>query len=77
MGPNVVKFGQDYFKCNTFNGVPLEENGGSGSAGSHWERVALGNEGMTASDFGDAVYSGFTLNLFRDSGWYEFNEENV
>jgi hypothetical protein len=29
--------------------VPIENNGGSGSAGSHWERVTFGNEGMTAS----------------------------
>ncbi|KRX00137.1 hypothetical protein PPERSA_10636 [Pseudocohnilembus persalinus] len=76
MGHNTVAYGKSYFKCN-FNGVPLEQNGGSGSAGSHWERTALGNEGMTASDFGDAVFSKFTLNLFRDSGWYEYNESNA
>lgn len=53
--------------------MPLENNGGSGSAGSHWERITFGNEGMTASDFGDAVYSGFTLNVFKGSGWYNPN----
>jgi len=37
----------------------------------------LCNEGMTASDFGDAVYSEFTLNLFKDSGWYDFNIDNA
>lgn len=51
--------------------MPLEENGGSGTAGSHWERVTLGNEGMTGDDFGDAVFSAFTLLLFKASGWYE------
>ena len=28
---------------------------------------------MTASDFGDAVYSAFTLNVFKGSGWYNPN----
>lgn len=53
--------------------MPLENNGGSGTAGSHWERVSFGNEGMTGDDFGDAVFSNFTLLLFKDSGWYEPN----
>lgn len=36
----------------------MEEGGGDGSAGaSHWERVTFGNEGMTASTFGDATFS--------------------
>lgn len=50
--------------------MPLENEGGGGTAGSHWERVTFGNEGMTGSDFGDAVYSEFTLNVFKASGWY-------
>lgn len=32
---------------------------------------------MTASDFGDAVYSEFTLRLFEDSGWYKYNADNA
>jgi hypothetical protein len=40
---------KEYFGCPSLTGVPLEENGGSGSAGAHWERIAFGNEGMTAS----------------------------
>lgn len=30
---------------------------------------------MTATLKWDVVFSKFTMNLFRDSGWYEFDEE--
>jgi hypothetical protein len=36
--------------------VPIEDNGGSGSTGSHWERVTFGNEGMTASGENNKIY---------------------
>jgi hypothetical protein len=48
----------------------LEDDGGSGSMGSHWERSAFGNEGMTASDMEGPVFSKFTLLLLQASGWY-------
>ena len=44
--------------------------------GAHWERVALFNEQMTASDIKDAVFSGFTFNLLKDSGWYDIEERH-
>ncbi len=40
--PNVVKWAKDHYGCATANGVELEDYGGSGTAGSHWEmRVNL------------------------------------
>ena len=50
--------------------MPLEDNGGWGTAGSHWERVSFGNEAMTGSEFIDSVVSIFTLKLLEGSGWY-------
>ena len=48
----------------------LEDEGTSGSLGSHWERVILENEYMTASGIShDAAISNFTLKLLDDSGW--------
>lgn len=58
--------------------MQLEEYGGTGSAGSHWERVILENEYMTASAIShDAVYSKFTFALLEDSGWYQPSYESV
>ena len=31
---------------------------------------------MTASDIKDSVFSGFTFNLLKDSGWYEIDDSN-
>jgi len=35
---------QDYFDCPTLEGAYIEQQGGSGSAGSHFERRVFMNE---------------------------------
>lgn len=53
-------------------GLELEEAGGSGSAGSHWEKRLMRNDFMAAdSAVDDTVYSDITMALFEDSGWYD------
>ena len=44
--------------------------------GAHFERALLFNEVMTASTIKDAVFSGFTFNLLKDSGRYGIDEAN-
>jgi leishmanolysin len=75
--PEVKKLAANYFNCATVNGGTLENEGGSGSAGSHWERVTFGNEAMTASEFDDSVFSIFTLKLMKGTGWYLPNEDRA
>ena len=36
--PNVLAAFRTYSGCTTVPGAPIEVKGGSGSAGSHWER---------------------------------------
>lgn len=69
--PLVLELGKKYFGCPTMEGVGLENGGGSGSSGSHWERAELGDEAMTAADINEPKYSLFTLSLLEDSGWYK------
>ena len=69
--PKVLETARNYFQCSTISGVEIENEGGSGSAGAHWERTILHNEQMTASSIADASYSVFTLSLLQDSGWYQ------
>ena len=45
--PKVLETARKYFGCTTINGVEIENEGGSGSAGAHWERAILHNEQMT------------------------------
>ena len=72
--PHVLKFAQSFFNCEGLTYVPLENDGDRGSSGSHFERAVFFNEIMTASIMKDQVFSGFSLNLLKDSGWYGVNE---
>ena len=71
--PKVKNIAAQHFNCPSITGVELENQGGEGSAGSHWEtRVMLGDY-MISTDYDDVVISDITLALFEDSGWYEVN----
>ena len=71
--PKVVEFAKKHFACDTLESVRLEDDGGDGSQGSHWERSLLMNESMTASEIANTRVSGFTLSLMEDTGWYTVN----
>eukprot|EP00003_Mantamonas_plastica_P009929 TRINITY_DN192_c0_g1_i6.p1 TRINITY_DN192_c0_g1~~TRINITY_DN192_c0_g1_i6.p1 ORF type:complete len:475 (+),score=146.92 TRINITY_DN192_c0_g1_i6:220-1644(+) len=63
-----------FFGCEAItNGLQLEDGGGSGSAGSHWEKRILNDEFMTATTSKLAPYSTFSFALMQDSGHYSVN----
>jgi hypothetical protein len=62
---------REYFGCPNAPGAYLENEGGSGSAGSHWERRVFGSEYMTASQVEDFRITEITLALFESTGWYK------
>ena len=66
--PKVVDSVKSHFGCESARDAPLENEGGSGTRGSNWERVAFGNEGMTGSDFPDSVVTIFTFKLLESTG---------
>ena len=39
--PKVVQKARQHFKCKELEGFQLEDDGGEGSAGSHWEKMYL------------------------------------
>ena len=47
--PKVLSYAKNYFNCPSLTGVPLENEGTSGSLGSHWEKDIFYNEYMTSS----------------------------
>ena len=70
----VVEVAKKYFNCPDIEGVELEDFGGSGTAGSHWEaRILLGDymNGIVYPE--EQVISEFTLALLEDSGYYKAN----
>jgi hypothetical protein len=69
---SVKSYVQNFFACSdTTIGALLENQGGSGSAGSHWERSIYYDEMMTASVWPSGLkVTPLTLNLLKDSGFY-------
>lgn len=68
--PKVVEHARKYFGCQQVQGVPLEDNGGSGSKGSHWEKQIFPNEVMNPMVAYPATISDFTVAAFEDMGFY-------
>ncbi|CAD8138790.1 unnamed protein product [Paramecium pentaurelia] len=69
--PRVTNFIQYHFNCTTLKGLQMENNGGSGTQGSHFERNLYYNEIMTGSDMtGNFLITDFTFQLFQDTGFY-------
>jgi hypothetical protein len=46
--PRLLELAKQYYGCDDIDGMPLENDGGSGSKGAHWERSLFGDEFMTA-----------------------------
>ena len=68
---NVVSKARQHFNCPSITGVPLENQGGVGSAGSHWEARYMLGDYMISTDYIDVVLSDISIALFEDSGFYE------
>ncbi|CAJ2675541.1 unnamed protein product [Trifolium pratense] len=73
--PRVVMHSRHHYAAfsGNFTGLELEDGGGRGTSGSHWEKRLLMNEIMTGSVDTRSVVSNMTLALLEDSGWYKAN----
>ena len=70
----VLQVAKKYFNCDSIEGVELEEFGGEGTVGSHWEaRILLGEYMNGVVYTPEQVISEFTLALLEDSGYYKPN----
>jgi len=70
----VVEVGKKYFNCDSLEGIALEDSGGKGTVGSHWEaRILLGDYMNGVAFTSEQVISEFTLALLEDSGYYKAN----
>ena len=74
-GPNLLQTVRSHFNCSSVRGVPLEDDGGDGSKGGHFERIVFGDETMVSEDVSIAKFSKMTLALMKDSGWYDIDIE--
>ena len=80
-GDHIVQAARSHFNCKSIDSgtstyacnqlVPLENNGGLGSRGGHFEKLIFGDEMMTANFSTDSILSVMTLAVAKDSDWYE------
>jgi leishmanolysin-like peptidase len=71
--PKVREEARKHFNCSILEGAELEDQGGEGTALTHWEKRILENEAMTGTHTQSPVFSRITLALMEDSGWYRAN----
>ena len=60
---------REHFGCDSLEGAEIEDGGGGGTAGSHFEKRIFMNEFMTGTASKSPIFSAITLALFEDSGW--------
>ena len=71
--PKVLEKAKIHFNCGSLKGIQLEDQGGDGSAGSHWESRYMLGDYMISTDYTEVVISDITLALFEDTGFYKVN----
>lgn len=71
--PTVKKEVRRHFGCDDLEGAELENQGGEGTALTHWEKRIFENEAMTGTYTQHPVFSRITLALMEDTGWYKAN----
>ena len=71
--PLVIERAKLHFNCDNIKGVQLENQGGSGSAGSHWEARYMLGDYMISTDYPEMTISDITLAYFEDTGYYKVN----
>eukprot|EP01116_Phalansterium_solitarium_P024611 TRINITY_DN9059_c0_g1_i1.p1 TRINITY_DN9059_c0_g1~~TRINITY_DN9059_c0_g1_i1.p1 ORF type:complete len:722 (-),score=202.35 TRINITY_DN9059_c0_g1_i1:178-2343(-) len=70
ISPRVAQFAREHFNCPSMIGMELEDNGASGTAGSHWERRTAGPEFMTGYINPQMHITALTMSLLEDTGFY-------
>ncbi|EFO20021.2 hypothetical protein LOAG_08471 [Loa loa] len=75
--PRVQQEARRHFNCSDLEGAELENQGGDGTAFTHWEKRLFENEAMTGTHTQNPVYSRLTFALLEDSGWYKANYSTV
>ena len=71
--PKVLEKAKIHFGCDSIEGIRLENQGGEGTTGSHWESRYMLGDYMISSDYQEVVISDITLALLEDTGFYKIN----
>ncbi|KAK0059365.1 leishmanolysin-like peptidase [Biomphalaria pfeifferi] len=69
--PKVVEEVRRHFNCSSLEGAELEDQGGNGTAVTHWEKRIFENEAMTGTYTHNSIFSRITFAMMEDTGWYK------
>ncbi|PWV18491.1 putative surface protease GP63 [Trypanosoma cruzi] len=70
--PKTVEKTREHFNCVSATGMELEDEGGSGTATSHWKRRNAKDE-LMAGVSGIGYYTALTMAALEDTGFYRAN----
>ncbi|KAF8276142.1 putative surface protease GP63 [Trypanosoma cruzi] len=70
--PKTVEKTREHFNCMSATGMELEDEGGSGTASSHWKRRNAKDE-LMAGVSGIGYYTALTMAALEDTGFYKAN----
>ena len=72
--PEPLAYARQTFQCDSLNGVAIENQGGVGTAGSHWKKLYYFDDFMNGVGLGeDVVYTKLTFSMLEASHWYRIN----
>ena len=70
----VIEAAKQYYNCSDIDGIELENYGGGGTVGSHWEaRILLGDYMNGYKYEEEEAISELTLAYLEDTGYYKVN----
>ena len=73
ISPKAINQIRKHFDCSSITQFPLETQGGSGTAGNHWDSRYMLGAYMVGSQYQEQAISDITLALFEDTGYYQVN----
>ncbi|CAH8857671.1 unnamed protein product [Trichobilharzia szidati] len=69
--PRLLEEGRRHYNCPNLDGIDIENEGGEGTIGTHFEKRVVGDEIMAGVTGVKAVTSRLTLAFYQDSGWWD------
>lgn len=75
--PRLTKLARDYFGCDSIEGVEMENQGGSGSLGSHFEHRMVREDLMVSHADKNLQFTEFLAVLLEETHWYRINRKYV
>ena len=74
-GPQVLSAVKTFINDNSLAYVMLENNGGDGSAFSHWAYIYWPVDFMSPIDTVPSLLTAMSLTMARDTGWFDYKPE--